>query len=278
MNRLGKEKRTQIIRCLVEGCSIRSTVRITGSSKNTITKLLRDIGKACSEFQDKALVNLNCQRVQCDEIWSFCYSKQKNVPEEKRGQFGVGDVWTWVAIDADTKLAISWLVGNRDGETAAEFINDLAKRITERIQLTTDGHKAYLEAVEGAFGNDIDYAMLIKLYGTDKAAETRYSPAKCQGTSKHKVTGNPNTQYVSTSHVERQNLTIRMSNRRVTRLTNAFSKKIENLIYSVSLHFMYYNFCRIHKTLKVMPAMEAGVTNKLWDIEDVISLLEKKEK
>jgi IS1 family transposase len=272
MNKLTTEKRIQVIKCLVEGNSIRSTVRITGVAKNTVVKLLVEVGKACSEYQDKAFKNLSCKKLQCDEIWSFCYAKQKNVPDELKGQFGYGDVWTWTAIDADTKLIPSFLVGDRTACTAKVFIKDLASRLTNRVQLTTDGHKAYLEAVESAFGGDIDFAMLIKLFQSSQD-EVRYSPAKCNGTEKKPITGNPDPKFVSTSYAERQNLTMRMSMRRFTRLTNGFSKKVENHVHAISLHFMYYNFCRIHQILKVTPAMEAKVTDKLWDVEDIISLL-----
>lgn len=276
MNKLTTEKRVQIIASLVEGNSIRATNRMTGASKVTILKLLADIGKACSEYQDKAFVNLKCKKLQCDEIWSFCHAKEKNVPDDKRGRFGFGDVWTWTAIDADTKLVPSWLVADRGTESAIEFINDLAGRLANRVQLTTDGHRPYLEAVEGAFGTEIDYAMLIKVYGKEGVeGQRRYSPAKFVKTETIEITGRPETRGVSTSFVERQNLTMRMSMRRFTRLTNGFSKKVENLAHAVSLHFMYYNFCRIHQTLRVSPAMEAGITNHLWSIEEVIGLLDK---
>jgi len=250
---------------------------MTGIAKNTVVKLLRDIGIVCAEYQDTVLRNLNCKRIQCDEIWSFCYAKKKNVPEDKKGQFGYGDVWTWTALDPDSKLIVSWLVGLRDSFHAKMFINDLKDRLANRVQLTTDGLKAYLEAVDEAFGADIDYAMLVKLYGPDYSETGRYSPPKCNGAKKQSVNGKPKGQHVSTSHVERQNLTMRMSMRRFTRLTNAFSKKVQNLEYAVALHFMYYNFCRIHRTLKVTPAMEAGVTKRLWKIEDIVKLLEKAE-
>lgn len=273
MNKLSVERRAQILRCLVEGNSIRATSRITGTAKNTVVKLLVDAGEVCSEFQDKTLRGLTCKRLQCDEIWSFCYSKQKNVPKEHQGEFGYGDVWTWTAIDADTKLVPSWFVGDRDGDTAYVFMQDLASRLKNRVQLTTDGHRAYLEAIEGVFGADIDYAMLIKLYGKSIEGEKRYSPSEIIGTEEKRIMGNPNPAYISTSYAERSNLTMRMSMRRFTRLTNAFSKKVENLIHAVSLHFMYYNFVRIHRSLDVTPAMEAKVTDRLWSIEDIARMI-----
>ncbi len=276
MNRLNKKERAQILRCLVEGNSIRSTSRITGRSKNTVTKLLCEVGQACSDFQDKVLVNLPSTRIECDEIWSFCYSKQKNIPEDKKGQFGYGDVWTWTAICPDTKLIATWAVGNRDNETAKAFIDDLASRLANRIQLTTDGYKVYLDAVEDSFGGEIDYAVLHKIYGGNPEGARRYSPAVCTGTDIKRVSGSPDIKKASTSYVERQNLTMRMSNRRFTRLTNAFSKKAENLAHSVSLHFMYYNFVRIHKSLRVTPAMEAGITDRVWDLEEVAELTDIK--
>jgi len=273
MNKLDNKKRVQIIAALVEGNSIRATVRMTGAAKNTVTKLLCDIGKACSEYQDKAFRNLTCKKIQCDEIWSFCYAKEKNVPEDKKNTFGYGDVWTWTAIDADTKLVPSFMIGNRDYETASIFIDDLASRLANRVQLTTDGHHAYINAVEDAFGSNIDYAMLIKLYGNENPFnEKRYSPATCTGTRKTVISGNPDLKKTSTSYIERQNLTMRMSMRRFTRLTNGFSKKVENLTHAVALHFMYYNLCRIHQTLRITPAMAAGVTDHLWEIEDILFL------
>jgi len=273
MNRLTKEKQRQVIAALVEGNSIRATVRMTGVAKNTIVKLLAEVGKACAEYQDKVFHDFTCKIIQCDEIWSFCYAKEKNVPENKQGQFGYGDIYTWIAICADTKLVPSWYVGRRDYQSAKYFIEDLASRLNHRVQLTTDGHKSYLQAVEDAFGSDIDYAQLIKLYGSDRESEVKYSPAQCTGAIKERIQGNPDMKHVSTSYVERQNLTMRMSMRRFTRLTNGFSKKVENHAHAISLHYMYYNFCRIHQTLRVTPAMEAGVTDRLWEIEDIISLL-----
>ena len=275
MNKLSRQKRVQVIAALVEGSSIRSIVRMTGTSKNTVTKLLRDIGSVCAEYHDNNLRNLTCKRIQCDEIWSFCYAKQKNVPEDKKGDYGYGDIWTWVALDPETKLVASYYVGLRNADHAKFFMDDLAKRLTHRVQLTTDGLKAYLEAVENAFGADIDYAMLVKLYGQEKAGPGRYSPPACIGARKEQVQGKPDKRQVSTSHVERQNLTMRMSMRRFTRLTNGFSKKIGNHEHAIALHFMYYNFVRIHRTLKVTPAMAAGVTDHLWEIEDIVKLLEE---
>ena len=274
MNKLDTTKRAQIVAALVEGCSIRSTVRMTGASKNTIAKLLIELGAACSEYLDKNLVNLNSKRIQCDEIWQFVGAKAKNVPAERRDEFGIGDVWTWVAIDADTKLICSWLVGKRDPGCATAFIQDLAGRLANRVQLTTDGLKMYLNAVADGFGEDIDYAMIVKVYGNDPAAEKRYSPAICTGCEKRAKIGNPDEKHISTSYVERQNLTMRMGMRRFTRLTNAFSKKLENHIAAIAIHCMYYNFVRIHQTLRVTPAMEAGVTNRLWSIEDLIALVQ----
>jgi len=273
MNKLSQQKQTQVISALVEGNSIRATVRMTGVAKNTIVKLLANIGMACAEYQDKVFKNLTCKRIQCDEIWSFCYAKEKNVPKDKKGIFGYGDVWTFTAICADTKLVPAWHIGRRDLENATLFMGDLSSRLANRVQLTTDGHKMYLEAAENAFGGDIDFSQLIKLYGQTSEGQKRYSPAKCTGSIKVKINGNPDKEKVSTSYVERQNLTMRMSMRRFTRLTNGFSKKVENLFYAVSLHFMYYNFCRIHQTLRVTPAMEAKVTDHVWDIEDILNLV-----
>lgn len=275
MNKKSNKQRAFILRCLVEGNSIRSTSRITGASTNTITKLLCDVGKACSEYQNEHLTNLNCKRIQCDEIWSFCYAKNKNVPENKKGQFGYGDIYTWTALDPDSKLIASYMVGERTAEYASAFVADLAPRLNSKVQLTTDGLKLYLEAVEESFGADIDYAMLIKIYGNESNEDKkRYSPAECTGTKKRAITGDPDKKQICTSHVERQNLTMRMSMRRFTRLTNGFSKKVENHEHAVSLNFMYYNFARIHKTLRVSPAMEAGVTDHLWSLEEIAGLIE----
>jgi IS1 family transposase len=275
MNRLSQEERVRIIAALVEGNSIRATVRMTGVAKNTVVKLLEEIGRACAEYQDKALRNLTCKRIQCDEIWNFVYAKDKNIPADKQGQFGIGSVWTWAAIDADSKLIASWVVGNRDAGTAFSFMHDLAGRLANRVQLTTDGHRVYLNAVESAFGSEIDYAMLVKMYGSDGEANTRYSPAEYIATEVVRIGGNPNPKHISTSFVERQNLTMRMGMRRFTRLTNGFSKKIENLQHAVALHFMHYNFCRVHQTLRVTPAMEAGIANHVWSLSELVELLGK---
>jgi IS1 family transposase len=274
MNHLSQEQRTQVIAALVEGNSIRATVRMTGVAKNTIAKLLAEVGRACADYQDKALRNLTCKRIQCDEIWNFVYAKDKNVPEDKQGQFGIGSVWTWAAICADTKLIPSWVVGSRDAGTAFAFMQDLAGRLHNRVQLTTDGLRVYLEAVESNFGSEIDYAMLVKMYGSDAGADTKYSPPECIGTQVATISGRPHPRHISTSYVERQNLTMRMGMRRFTRLTNGFSKKVENLRHAVALHFMHYNFCRVHQTLRVTPAMEAGVAQHVWSIEEIVGLIE----
>jgi IS1 family transposase len=275
MNQLTNAKRVAVVAALVEGNSIRATVRMTGVAKNTVVKLLVDLGSACARYQDETLRNLPCRRLQCDEIWSFVGAKDKNVPAEKQGKFGIGSVWTWTAIDSATKLVPSFLVGTRDLGSAFTFISDLASRLRNRVQLTTDGHSPYLSAVEDAFGGDIDYAVLQKLYGSDPAAEKRYSPAQCIGTITKIVTGDPDPKHISTSYVERQNLTMRMSMRRFTRLTNGFSKKVENHIAAVALYFMYYNFGRVHQTLRVTPAMEAGVANHIWTIAEIVALLDR---
>ncbi len=248
---------------------------MTGCSKNTIAKLLTDAGKACSEYQDQVLRDLTCERVQVDEIWSFTYAKQKNVATAKSAPDDAGDTWTWTAIDADSKLIVSYLVGGRDSEYANEFMYDLQSRLANRVQLTSDGHKAYLEAVEGAFGPDVDYAMLVKMYGAAPEGEKRYSPAVCTGAHRRRVEGNPDPNHISTSYAERQNLTMRMHMRRFTRLTNAFSKKFENHVHMVALYTVWYNFVKQHKSLQgITPAMAAGVTDKLWDMNDVVALVD----
>jgi len=273
MNRLTNAQRTQVVSALVEGNSIRATVRMTGVAKNTIVKLLAELGAACMVYQDETLRGLKCKRIQCDEIWSFIGSKEKNTSAEKKAE-GWGDIWTWVAIDPDTKLVSSFMVGARGAKTAKLFMDDLASRLANRIQLTTDGHRAYLQAVENSFGSEIDFAMLIKLYGNDAEPETRYSPAECIGTQTVGITGRPDPMHISTSFVERQNLTMRMNMRRFTRLTNAFSKKAENHLWAIALHYMYYNFCRIHQTLRVTPAMEAGISDHVWSIKEIVALLD----
>lgn len=278
MNRLSRQQRIQVISCLVEGNSIRSTVRMTGVAKNTVTKLLVDAGIAAAAYHDDNMRGLTCKRIQCDEIWSFCYSKAKNVPAEHKGEFGYGDIWTWVAIDADTKLVPAYTIGTRDSAVAWGFMKDLEERLTHRIQLTTDGNTMYLSAVEHAFAGDLDYAMLVKKYGENPENERRYSPATFAGTEKRPITGNPDEKHISTSYVERQNLTMRMGMRRFTRLTNGFSKKVENLACAVSLHFLHYNYVRVHQTLKGRtPAMAAGIADRRWTIEDIVVLIEEAE-
>lgn len=278
MNKIGTKDRSLIIHMLCEGQSLRAIARITGKSKNTVAKLLADAGKICAKYQDEVLRDLNCEKVQVDEIWSFTYAKQKNVKLAKAAPDHAGDTWTWTAIDADSKLVMSWMVGGRDGGYAQAFMDDLRSRLANRVQLTSDGHKAYLEAVEGSFGGDVDYAQLVKIYGAaPESMKGRYSPAECTGIKKTAVEGEPDMDHVSTSYVERQNLTMRMHMRRFTRLTNGFSKKVESHAHAVALHFMYYNFVRIHQTTKVTPAMAAGVTDKLWDVSDIVALLEERE-
>jgi IS1 family transposase len=271
MNRLSREKQVQVIAALVEGNSVNSTVRMTGVHKTSILKLLAALGSACADYQDRTMRNLKCKRIQCDEIWQFVYAKEKNVPEDKKGHFGFGDVWTWTAIDADTKLVPAFMVGNRDARSASMFIDDLKGRLANRVQLTTDGLKCYLTAVENAFGADIDYAQLIKIYGATQE-ETRYSPAECIGCETKIIQGQPDKSHISTSYVERQNLTMRMRMRRFTRLTNGFSKKVENHAYALALFYMHYNFCRIHQTLRVTPAMEAGISDHVWSLDELAAL------
>jgi IS1 family transposase len=277
MNRLPLEKRAQILGMMVEGVSIRSISRLTGASKNTIVKLLADAGAACTDYQDRVFRELPCKRVQVDEIWSFVYAKEKNVPTHRKGEAGVGDVWTWTAIDADTKLIPSWMVGDRTTESAKVFIGDLASRLANRVQLTSDGHRPYLEAVESAFGAAVDYAQLVKIYGQGPEGQARYSPPECIGCNRKPVEGRPDPKHISTSFVERQNLSMRMGMRRFTRLTNAFSKKIENHAHAIAVYFMHYNFVRIHQTLRVTPAMAAGVSQKLWSMEDVVRIVDEWE-
>jgi IS1 family transposase len=279
MNRLSTEKRGRISGEVVEGNSIRATVRMTGAAKNTVTKLLCDLGQACVAYQDEHLRDLPCTTLQCDEIWAFCHAKAKNVPEQYKGTFGYGDIWTFTAICADTKLVPTFLVGERNAKDAEAFLRDLDMRLANRVQLTTDGHSMYLTSVAKVWGNAIDYAMLHKLYGQDEnTPERRYSPAMCLGAEKRPIRGNPDPSKISTSYVERQNLTMRMGMRRFTRLTNAFSKKAENLVWAVSLHFMHYNFARPHKTLANpyprTPAMAAGVADHVWTLREIAALLD----
>jgi IS1 family transposase len=279
MNRLSSERRASIVSALVEGNSIRATGRITGASINTVTKLLTELGTVCSIYQDRALRDLDCKRVQCDEIWSFVGAKQKNVKPERRAE-GWGDVWTWTAIDSDSKLVLSYRVGPRDLGEATAFMKDVAGRLASRVQLTTDGLNVYLLAVAAAFQGDVDYAQLVKVYGSDQDSrkpERRYSPGVCIEAIPHTVNGDPDPERISTSHVERLNLTTRMSIRRFTRLTNAFSKKVENHVAALSLHFMHYNFCRVHRTLKTTPAVAAGVVDHVWTLGELVRLLEEAE-
>ncbi len=275
MNRLTREDRAKIIHLLCEGMSIRAITRFTGVSKTTVSKLVVDAGQASAWYQDPMFQSLTCRRLQIDEIWGFVGAKQKNVATMKRQTVDAGDAWLWLATDADTKLVPCWHVGGRDGDAAYEFIDDLASRLVSRVQITTDGHKAYLDAIDTAFGGAVDYAMLVKLYGVaQESAKGRYSPAECTGAIKTPITGDPDQKHISTSYAERNNLNVRMHSRRMTRLTNAFSKKMENHAHAMALHFLYYNFVRIHKTLKTTPAMAAGVTDRLWEVVDMVRVLE----
>jgi IS1 family transposase len=276
MNRLSTVERAAIIRCLIEGNSVRSTSRITGAARNTITTLLVDLGRACSAYQDRALRDLTSTRIECDEIWAFCYAKARNVPDDKRDEFGFGDVWTWVALDPDTKLVPTWLVGRRDAADALAFIADLKPRLLNRVQITTDGHRPYIEAIERTFGKDVDYAMLVKEYGIDLGEERRFSPPVVLSESVRVIEGDPNEDLISTSYVERQNLTMRMGMRRFTRLTNGFSKKVENHAAMVSLHFMYYNFGRVHSSLGKLttPAIAAGVADHVWTCDEIAEMID----
>ena len=274
MNRLDSSRRSQVVRCLVEGCSIRSTVRMTGVAKNTVVRLLIDLAEACADYHDRNVRNVRVRRLQCDEIWQFVGAKKKNVTPEQEEK-GWGDVWTWTAIDADTKLCVTYYVGDRGKHSAYNFMCDAAKRIVGRPQITTDAHRPYLQAIEDAFGTEVDYAQLHKIFGAQTPDASRYSPATCIGCDMKTVMGNPDPKHVSTSFVERQNLSMRMGIRRFTRLTNAFSKKVENHAASVVIWFMYYNFCRVHQTLRVTPAMEAGISDHVWNIEELCELLPK---
>ena len=276
MNRLDSQARAQILHFLCEGNSMRSVSRIADVSFNTVKKILIDAGRACSTFHDERVQNVKTKRVQCDEIWSFTYAKQKNVGTAKAAPDGAGDTWTWTALDSDSKLIVSWLVGGRDTEYAIMFMDDVKSRLASRVQLTTDGLRAYLVAVEGAFGSDVDFAQLVKLYGEPKAdsPERKYGPSECTGTRCYTREGSPDPKHISTSYVERQNLTMRMHMRRFTRLTNGFSKKFENHMWMVALYTVYYNFVKIHKTLRVTPAMEAGLTDQVWTFEDIVRLID----
>jgi IS1 family transposase len=272
MNKLSTEERKRVVAALVEGNSLRSVTRMTGVHRTTVMKLLCDLGRICSEYQDRALRNLTCCRIQCDEIWAFVYAKEKNCSVEQKKK-GAGDAWTWVAIDADTKLVVSWLVGPRHTHSAYQFMEDLKGRLAHRVQLTTDSNRVYFTSVPATFNDEVDYAMLQKIYSYNRGDSSRYSPGVCTGTRKRVLIGNPDQRHISTSFIERQNLTMRMSMRRYTRLTNAFSKKVENLKHALALHYMHYNFCRIHQSLRVTPAMEAGVSDHVWSLDEMIALL-----
>lgn len=278
MNKLPVEKRVAVLKALVEGCSIRSVVRMTGVAKNTVVNLLVAAGKACGRFHHENVRNLTCKSIQCDELWCFCAMKQKNVPEERKDEYGIGDVWTWVAIDADSKLVPSYLVGARDAAFALEFLKDLRFRVNNRVQLTTDGYNVYPPAVRDAFDGKVDYAMLIKTYGNVEGPEGKYSPPECIACEAKMISGNPDPLHVSTSYAERQNLTVRMRMRRFTRLTNAFSKKIDNLEHAVSLHYFHYNFMAKHQTLKMTPAMKAGIADHQWTFRELVELIDRYEK
>lgn len=279
-NKLPLETRVQILQLLCEGTSMRATSRLADVSINTVAKLLADAGEACLLMHDEKVRDVKASRIQCDEIWSFCYAKQKNVEKAKAAPDHAGDVWSWTALDADTKLMVSYFVGDRTGDSARVLIGDLENRLANRVQLTTDGHKAYLKAVEASFGANVDYAILDKVYGTDPKAvqtpERKYSPAECKGTKKERIEGDPDMKHVSTSYVERSNLSIRMMNRRFTRLTNAFSKKFQSHVHALALYFYFYNWVRIHKTLRVSPAMAAGLSDKLWTFEDLCALIDER--
>ena len=280
MNRLNIQERAKILGCLVEGNSIRATARMTGADEKTVLRLLAEFGTACHRLHDEKVRNVKSLRVQCDEIWAFCHAKEKNVPADCKGVLGFGDVWTWTALCSDSKLIISYHVGFRDTQDALNLTDDLRKRLANRVQLTTDGHRAYLVAVEESFGGDVDYAMLVKLYGAPQGEgnERRYSPSECTGARKTRISGDPDHKHISTSHVERMNLNIRMGVRRFTRLTNAISTKIENHTHALSLYFAYYNFGRVHQTSRVTPAMEAGLTDHIWSLEELAALAEPAEK
>ena len=276
VNKLSVKARAKMLNILCEGSSMRSVSRLADVSINTVAKLLIDAGKFCAAFHDDKVIGVQASRIQCDEIWSFTYAKAKNVAAAKAAPDNAGDTWTWTGIDADTKLIVSWLVGGRDGEYAMAFMDDLRSRLANRVQLTTDGHKAYLQAVEGAFGDDVDYAVIHKVYGnTPESAKGKYSPAECIGTQKHRITGEPDIKHVSTSFIERSNLTMRMHNRRFTRLTNAFSKKFESHVHMVAIWTVWYNWVRIHKSLRVTPAMQANLTDTVWSWETIIAKMDE---
>lgn len=277
MRKLSPSERARILHMLCEGNSIRAITRITGASKNTVAKLLIDAGMVCMAYHDEHVRNLKSTHIEVDEIWTFTYAKEKNVKKAKAAPEFAGDTWTWTALDNDSKLIVSYLVGSRDSEYAFAFIDDLRERIDNRFQLSSDGLGFYVQAVEEAFGDDIDYGQIMKLYGNPSITPGRYSPPQCIGARKRRVRGRPDRDQISTSHVERQNLTMRMHMRRFTRLTNAFSKKVENHAYAVALHMMYYNFVRIHQKLRVTPAMAASVTDRLWEIGDIVALIEAEE-
>lgn len=278
MNRLSREQRARVVACLIEGNSIRATSRLTGAAVSTVLALLAQAGEACSEHMDREFRGLTARRIQCDEIWSFVYAKEKNVPADRKGEPGVGDVWTFIALDADSKLALSFLVGERDTMTALRFMDDVKSRLANRVQITTDGLRAYVVAVEEAFGMDVDFAQLQKMYGVPPEGERRYSPAVCIGTETRVVQGNPDPKHINTSYIERQNLTLRMGSRRFTRLTNAFSKKLANHVHALSLHYCFYNYARPHKTLKgETPAMAAGLADHVWTVAEIVALVEAKD-
>lgn len=278
MNSLPTATRVRILAAIVEGNSLRATARMSGVSFNTVLKFVADFGPVCEDYHDAHVRGLRTERVQADEIWAFCYAKDKNLPAHMRGQPGVGSVWTWTAIDSDSKLMVSWMVGDRDAECATRFLKDLAGRLGNRVQLTTDGHHVYERAVVAAFGWDVDYAQLVKIYGAPREHEQRYSPCECVGAKPMPVIGRPVREDISTSHVERSNLTMRMGMRRFTRLTNGFSKKLANHRAAVAIHFMHYNFCRVHKTLRVTPAMEAGIADHVWELAELVGILEAQER
>jgi IS1 family transposase len=279
MNRLDSETRSKVINCLIEGCSIRATVRITGVAKKTVMRLIVEVGEVCAEYQDQVFHNLKCRRLQLDELWAWIYCKQKNRTEEiAKKNPAAGDVWLWTAVCADTKLVPTWRLGGRDGRTAKQFVSDLASRLSHRVQITTDAHRPYLQAIEDSFGGDVDYAMLHKVYGFPLENETRYSPAQVMGCEVRPITGDPAQEHISTSFVERQNWTVRTNMRRYTRLSNGFSRKIENHAAAVALNYFAYNFIKIHRTLRVSPAMAAGVTDRLWDVSDLVTLWEEYER